>query len=159
MLGNNDVFPDYAVRLNDTSMFARQAAVHPLAPPRTPSQDVSTIAPFGEEQLAQVAPPAEPIYPPTGLPPTPYERVLASISPGGVASGKRDAFLEDEGLGVRPAGAPPRRERDVRPDSYVSLDGDNGQHGLNAFAMFENQSRYSENWAPDYTEPARYPSL
>ena len=133
--------------------------MHPLAPPRTPSQDVSTIAPFGEEQLAQVAPPAEPIYPPTGLPPTPYERVLASISPGGVASGKRDAFLEDEGLGVRPAGAPPRRERDVRPDSYVSLDGDNGQHGLNAFAMFENQSRYSENWAPDYTEPARYPSL
>ena len=123
--------------------------------------DISTIAPFGEEQLAQVAPPAEPIYAPTGLPPTPYERVLSTISPGGVASGHRNAFLEEEGLGVRPGGAPPRRERDddARPDSYVSLDGDNGQHGLNAFGMFENQSLYSENWPPDYVEPARYPAL
>ena len=70
------------------------------------------------------------------------------------------ARLEDEGLGVRPGGAPPSRERDVRPDSYVSLDGDNVQHGLNAFAMFENQSLYRENWAPDdYVEPPRYAPL
>ena len=85
--------------------------------------------------------------------------MLSSISPGGVASGQRKAFLAEEGLGVRPGGAPPRGERDVGPDSYVSLDGDNGQHGLNAFAMFENQSLYSENWAPDYMEPPRYTSL
>ena len=92
--------------------------------------DVSTIAPFGEEQLAQVAAPAE-----LDTPPTPYERGRALIG------------SEEEGLGVRPSGAPPRFERDVRPDSYVSLDGDTEQHGLNAYAMFEDQSRYSENWA------------
>ena len=86
--------------------------------------------------------------------------MLASVSPGGVATGSRRARLEDEGLGVRPGGAPASREQDVRPDSYVSLDGDNAQHGLNAFAMFENQSLYSENWAPDdYMEPPRYAPL
>ena len=76
VLGNNDVFPDYAVRLDDSLIFARQAALHtpctPLAhtPAHTPAHPYTPLHT-----------PAHPLHTPLHTPCTPLAHPCTPLAP------------------------------------------------------------------------------